>query len=125
MVKGIYICLYQQLSYLVGSSLPDNPTTLVYMSQRSHGLFVGRTRQLARHHRPSRLGLTTLIKDFKINDRVIIIQKGNFKNIPHPRYRGRVGTVIEKRGDAYVVRVNTSKSLTRSIIVPQMHLEKA
>lgn len=95
------------------------------MSQRSHGLFVGRTRNLARHYKPSKLGITTLIKDFKVNDRVIIIQKGNFKNIPHPRYKGRVGTIIEKRGDSYVVDVHTSKSVIRHIIVPQMHLEKA
>ena len=95
------------------------------MSQRSHGLFVGRTRQLARHYKPSKMGITTLIKDFKEGDRVIIIPKGNFRNIPHPRYKGRVGLITEKRGDAYVVAIKTSKSLTRSIIVPQVHLEKA
>ena len=101
------------------------PAELMYMSQRSHGLFVGRTRNLSRHYRPSRLGITTLIKDFKVNDRVIIIPKGNFKNIPHPRYRGRVGIVKERRGDSYVVVVKTSKALKRDIIVPQMHLERA
>ena len=95
------------------------------MSQRSHGLFVGRTRQLARHHRLSRMGITTLIKNFQIGDRALILPKGNMKNIPHPRYKGRVGTVIEKRGDAYVVLVSTSKSKSVKIIVPQAHLEKA
>ncbi len=98
---------------------------LICMAQRSHGLFVGRTRQLARHYKPSKLGITKLIKDFKVDDRVIIVPKGNFKNIPHPRYKGRVGVVTEKRGDSYVVEVHTSKSVTRQIIVPQMHLEKA
>ncbi len=95
------------------------------MSQRSHGLFVGRTRQLARHHRLSRMGITGLIKEFKIDDRVVILPKGNFKNIPHPRYKGRVGRVIEKRGAAYVVEVETSRSKSAKIIVPQVHLEKA
>jgi len=95
------------------------------MSQRSHGLFVGRTRQLARHHRPSRLSITQRIKNFELNDRVIIIQKGNMRDIPHPRYKGRVGTVIEKRGHAYVVEVPTSKSKSVKIIVPQVHLERA
>ena len=65
------------------------------------------------------------MKSFELNDKVIIIPKGNFKNIPHPRYKGRVGSVIEKRGDAYVVLVSTSKSKSAKIIVPQMHLEKA
>ncbi len=95
------------------------------MTQRSHGLFVGRTRQLARHHKPSRLSISSMIKHFNINDKVIIIQKGNMKNIPHPRYKGRVGNVIEKRGDAYVVLIPTSKYKSVKVIVPQMHLEKA
>ncbi|MHB1830435.1 MAG: 50S ribosomal protein L21e [Candidatus Micrarchaeaceae archaeon] len=95
------------------------------MSQRSHGLFVGRTRQLARHHKPSKLGITELIKNFTIGDKVVIMPKSNFKNIPHPRYKGRICMVVERRGDAYVVEFDVSKSITRRIIVPQMHLDKA
>lgn len=95
------------------------------MTERSHGLFVGRTRHLARHHKPSRLGITKIIKSFNVGDKVVIVQKGNFRNIPHPRYRGKVGTVIEKRGSSYVVEVPVSSSTKRRIIVPQMHLEKA
>jgi large subunit ribosomal protein L21e len=95
------------------------------MSERSHGLFVGRTRHLARHHQPSKLSITTLIKNFSPGDKVVIVQKGNFRDIPHPRYRGKVGTILEKRGDAYVVEVNTSRSTTRKIIAPQRHLEKS
>jgi large subunit ribosomal protein L21e len=95
------------------------------MSQRSHGLFVGRTRHLARHHKPSKLGITKLIKDFNVNDRVLILPKSNFANIPHPRYRGRIGVVIGRQGASYIVKINTSKSSVRKLIVPQMHLEKA
>jgi ribosomal protein L21E len=47
------------------------------------------------------------------------------KNIPHPRYRGRIGVVVEKRGGAYVVEFNVSRSMKRKVIVPQVHLEKA
>jgi large subunit ribosomal protein L21e len=95
------------------------------MAKRSHGLFVGRTRHLARHHKPSKLGLTKLIKNFNVGDTVAIVPKGSFKNIPHPRYRGRIGRVIEKRGSAYIVEVKVSKSTMRKIVVPQKHLEKA
>ena len=90
-MKGIYI--------FIPTSIVSNrrySALLICMSQRSHGLFVGRTRQLARHHKPSKLSINRFIKNFNINDRVIIIQKGNMRNIPHPRYKGRVGTVIEK-----------------------------
>ncbi len=94
------------------------------MTQRSHGTFIGRTRNLARHHKPSRLGISQLIKSFEVGDKVVIVPKSNFRNIPHPRYRGQVATVIEKRGGSYVVQFNVSKYTKRTIIVPQMHLNK-
>ena len=94
------------------------------MTKRSAGLFVGKTRHLARHHRPSALSVSTFIKSFKEGDKVAIIPKGNFRNIPHPRYKGRIGTVLERRGDAYVVEVKIM-SARRKLTVPAVHLEKA
>jgi large subunit ribosomal protein L21e len=94
------------------------------MTERSHGLFQGRTRHLARHHKPSRLGIGTMLKRFGVGDRVAIVPKGNFKDIPHPRYRGRVGTVTEKRGGAYVVEFMVSLKTKRTLVVNQRHLEK-
>lgn len=94
------------------------------MTQRSHGLFAGRSRQLARHHKPSGLGITKLLKRFEIGSRVVVVPKGNFKNIPHPRYRGRVCTVVGVSGNAYIVEMQVSKSMKRRLIVPQAHLEK-
>lgn len=93
------------------------------MTKRSHGLFVGRTRHLARHHKPSELSVNDFIKDIKVGDKVAIIPKGNFRDIPHPRYRGRIGFVEEKRGSSYVVRVRIM-SAERTLIVPVVHLEK-
>lgn len=94
------------------------------MAQRSNGLFSGNTRHLARHHQPSKLGLTQLIKEFKIGQMVAIVPKGSFKDIPHPRYRGRIGKVLEKRGSAYVVELMAGNA-TKKIIVPQRHLQKS
>ena len=91
---------------------------------RSHGLFVGKTRHLARHHKPSQLSVRHVIKSFNVGDRVAIIPKGNQKNIPHPRYRGRIGKVVEKRGSAYVVEVKIM-SAKRTLVVPSLHLDKA
>jgi large subunit ribosomal protein L21e len=94
------------------------------MTKRSRGLFNGRTRHLARHHNASTLSISAFIKDFKVGDKVAIVPKGNKKNIPHPRYRGKIGRVIEKRGNSYMVVV---KAMTTEvhIIVPSLHLEKA
>jgi large subunit ribosomal protein L21e len=94
------------------------------MSERSHGLFSGRTRHLSRHHKPGKLAISALLKNFKEGDRVTVVQKGNFKDIPHPRYRGRVGVVVGKRGGAYVVEFNVSKRTVRTLIVNQRHLDR-
>lgn len=94
------------------------------MTRRSLGLFSGRTRLLARHHKPSTLSIRTLIKEFKVGDKVAIVPKGSFRDIPHPRYRGKIGTVTERRGSAYMVRVRNMSSY-KTVIVPARHLEKA
>ncbi len=95
------------------------------MSERSHGHLASRTRYLARHHQPSKLGITQLIKHFENGDKVAIVPKGGSRDIPHPRYRGKIGVVREKRGNAYVVEIDVSNRTKRTIIVPQRHLEKA
>lgn len=94
------------------------------MSKRSNGLLVGRSRHLARHHKPSTLNVDTFIKTFEIGDKVAIVQKSNVRNIPHPRYKGKIGTVLAKRGSAYVIEI---KAITkkRTLIVPVVHLERA
>ena len=73
---------------------------------------------------PSRMGISKRIKRLEIGSKVVIMPKGNFRNIPHPRYKGRVGTVLERRGDAYVIEIYVSKSTKRTLIVPQLHLER-
>ncbi len=93
------------------------------MTKRSQGTLVGKTRHLARHHKPSRLSTSSIIKEFAIGDRVAIVPKGNTYNIPHPRYRGRTGVVKEKRGSAYVVTVRIMGA-ERTLVVPSLHLEK-
>ena len=98
---------------------------VVVMVKRSQGILAGRSRRMSRHHIPSKLGISKIIKQFNIGDKVVISPKGNVKDIPHPRYRGRVGIVVEKRGGAYVVEVKLSPRITRILIVPQLHLEKA
>jgi len=92
-----------------------------FMTRRSKGLFVGRTRNLARHHRPSTLSVSERIKKFGVGDRVAIVPKGNFRDIPHPRYRGKIGKVIEVRGSACVVEVNVFNA-KRKLVVPVLHL---
>ncbi len=94
------------------------------MVERSRGLLSGRSRTLVKHHKPSTLTITDYIKDLKVGDKVVILPKKVDKTIPHPKYRGRVGTIIEKRGKAYVVEIELGKHAKRKLIVEPLHLEK-
>ncbi|MEM3227382.1 MAG: hypothetical protein QXK65_00330 [Candidatus Micrarchaeaceae archaeon] len=93
------------------------------MTMKSNGTLSGRTRNLARHHRPSSLNVGSVLKRFSIGDRVAIVPKGGYSNIPHPRYRGKIGKVVGQRGEAYIVEVNIMDA-KRRLIVPPVHLEK-
>jgi len=94
------------------------------MSMRSHGLFVGKSRHLSRHHKPSKLTISNLVKDFKVGDSVSIVPKGTFNDIPNPRYRGKVGKIVEKRGAAYVVKIKLSNATSRLIVVGHRDIER-
>jgi large subunit ribosomal protein L21e len=94
------------------------------MSMKSNGLFAGRSRHLARHNKPSKISVREVIKSFNAGDSVAIVPKGNVKNIPHPRYKGRIAKVIERQGSAYVVELKMMNA-TKRLIVPGLHLKKA
>lgn len=93
------------------------------MVKHSKGTLGGRSRNLARHHKPSSLRIRDIIKNYEVGDRVAIVPKGNTANIPHPRYKGKVGVIKEKRGRGYVIEINSMKS-KKLIIVNSTHVEK-
>ena len=93
------------------------------MTQRSSGLMSGSTRRMLRHHKPSQNSVKTYIKSFEMGERAAIVPVGTFRDIPHPRYRGKVATVIGKRGAAYVVEVSAINA-KRTLIVRAEHLQK-
>ena len=67
--------------------------------------------------RPSKI-----IQDFGEGDRVIIDLDSSIpKGQPHPRYQGASGTVVERRGRAYVLSVRDGGK-TKSIISRPEHL---
>jgi large subunit ribosomal protein L21e len=115
-IAGIIVLLIISVDY-------NSVNEVDSMTKRSSGIFVGKTRHLARHHMPSSLRVSETIKRFEIGDKVAIVPKGNFKNIPHPRYRGKIGKVIEVRGSAYVVEIKVFNA-TRKLVVPALHLDK-
>jgi len=71
-----------------------------------------------------RLGLSRLLARYDVGDKVVVkIDSGIHKGMPHKRYQGRVGTVVERRGRAYVVEIPQTKIVKTIIALPE-HLKK-
>ncbi|MCD6549295.1 50S ribosomal protein L21e [Candidatus Micrarchaeota archaeon] len=91
----------------------------------SKGKLARRSRLIGRFKHKRRLTVNDLIKDFKIGDSVIIDIKSNYhKGMPHPRYRGRRGVVIDHQGKACVVKVRDGGKY-KTLIVSPVHLKAA
>ncbi len=92
--------------------------------KRSRGFFSKATKRLKAKER---LTATRLIKDFKQGEKVIIdintSHQMHTQTIPSPRYRGRVGKIIEKRGSNYVVEIKDGGKLKKIISHPA-HLKR-
>lgn len=68
-----------------------------------------RTRSLLRK-KPRERGLSPInriLREYAEGESVVIkIDPSTLKGMPHRRYHGRTGTVVERRGRAYVVKVH-------------------
>ncbi len=71
-----------------------------------------------------KLGLSRLLAKYDVGEKVTIdIDPAIHKGMPHRRYQGRVGTVVEKRGKAYVVEIPQRK-ISKFIIASTEHLRR-
>ncbi len=67
--------------------------------------------------------LGKLLIEHQVGSQVIIkIDSSVQKGMPHKRFHGKIGTVIDKRGRGYVVKVPQGDAM-KEIIVRSEHLE--
>jgi large subunit ribosomal protein L21e len=67
--------------------------------------------------------LGKLLYAYELGSQVIIkIDSSVQKGMPHRRFHGKIGTVVEKRGRGYVVNVAQGDAM-KEIIVRSEHLE--
>lgn len=90
--------------------------------RRSKGQVSKRSRLLRRRVGERRLGMSKLLKSFKVGESVSISPKMGYSGMPHPRYRGRIGVIASRRGEAYVIDVRDG-NVVKQLIVPGVHLE--
>jgi large subunit ribosomal protein L21e len=90
----------------------------------SKGYYTG-TRSLLR--KPTRAKgkpkISKILHEYIIGNQVIIKMDSSVqKSMPHKRFHGKIGLIIEKRGRGYVVSVPQGEA-TKTIIVRTEHLE--
>ncbi len=87
--------------------------------KHSLGKMSKRSRLLGRAKR--KLTVPGLISSFGINEVVSIDPQSKYSGMPHPRYRGRTGRIIKKRGKSYVVRIRDGRAI-KELVIPPVHL---
>lgn len=93
---------------------------LVIMTQKSHGFRRGTRKKFRARKKPT---VTMFLQEFNIGDTVHVDIQPSIKAMPHHRFHGSTGKVIEKRGSAYVVEV-TDRDKVKKIITKAVHLKK-
>jgi len=84
-----------------------------------------KTRSLLRKKPRERgkIGLSQILQEYKPGERVVVkINPTVHGGMPHRRYHGRVGVIMDKRGGAYVVNVTQGKAIKEIIVRPE-HLK--
>jgi large subunit ribosomal protein L21e len=68
--------------------------------------------------------LSKLLTEYAPGSQVIIkLDASEQKSLPHKRFQGKVGTVIEKRGRGYMINVAQGGSF-KKVILRAEHLQK-
>jgi large subunit ribosomal protein L21e len=91
---------------------------------KSRGYRSGTRRLLKKEPRErGKVRLSKLLYEYQPGTQVVIkIDSSVQKGMPHRRYHGRIGTILDKRGRGYVVSVSQGEAV-KEIIVRSEHLE--
>ncbi len=93
------------------------------MPKISHG-FRHRTRFKLRSELRAKFTAERFLKTYETGATVAIHHDpASRKGMPHPRFKGLVGKVIERRGDSYVVDVRIGKK-PKTIVARPEHLKE-
>jgi large subunit ribosomal protein L21e len=77
--------------------------------------------QNTREH--GKIGLSKLLHGYVAGEKVVVnIDPSVHKGMPHRRFQGKIGVIVNKRGGSYVVNVPQGDALKEVIIRPE-HLE--
>jgi large subunit ribosomal protein L21e len=95
------------------------------MVTRTHGFRVGTRKKMTKATRDKgKVRIRSVLQEFKPEETVLIkVDSAYHKGLPHKRFFGKQGKVIEKRGKAYVVKLKDGGK-EKHIICAPIHLRK-
>lgn len=92
------------------------------MVKKSRG-FRSKTRKKLKQRANYRPPITKFLQNFEIGQKVIIkLEPSSQRGMPHPRYVGRVGEVIGKRGRSFIIKIKNGNIIKKIIARPE-HLK--
>ena len=83
------------------------------------------TRSLLRRKPKERgkTGLSKILHEYKPGDKAVVkIDPSVHKGMPHRRYQGKIGVIVNRRGRSYLVDVTQGDAIKKIIVRPE-HLE--
>jgi large subunit ribosomal protein L21e len=83
------------------------------------------TRQALRKHPRDRgkISITRMLREFKEGQKVaIVLEPAYHFGMPHPRFKGRVGEIVGKQGDCYLVKIKDGNKV-KILISHPVHLK--
>ena len=91
------------------------------MAKRSRGTLSSHTRHL---NKKKKITINDQIKGLKVGDKVSIDPHPVYSSaMPHMRYKGRVGPILEVRGKCYIVEIMDG-GISKKIITSPIHIKK-
>jgi len=89
------------------------------MVRKSRG-FRQSTRKKLRQKPSYRPAITKFLQEFKEGQGVVIaLEPSSHKGMPHPRFKGKVGKIVGKRGNSYIVELFDGGSSKKVISRPE------
>jgi large subunit ribosomal protein L21e len=67
-----------------------------------------------------KIGLSTILHSYVAGEKVVVkINPSVHKGMPHRRFQGKIGVIVNKRGGSYVVNVTQGDALKEIIVRPE------
>jgi large subunit ribosomal protein L21e len=65
-------------------------------------------------------GLSKLLREYEPAEKVVIrLDPSVHKGMPHRRFHGHIGVIVDKRGKSYVVNVSQGNAIKEIIVRPE------